>query len=42
MKKAVTITLDENVLRLSLEQAAKENRTLSNWIETLIIESGKK
>lgn len=42
MKKAITLTLDENILAWAQEKAAEENRTLSNYIETLLIEEQKK
>lgn len=42
MKKAITLTLDEQILAWAQEKAAEENRTLSNYIETLLIEEQKK
>lgn len=42
MKKPITLTLDEQVLAWAQEKAAEENRTLSNYIETLLIEEQKK
>lgn len=32
MKKGISITLDSDVYAISIEQARKENRTLSNYV----------
>lgn len=39
MKKAVTISLDEALLKQLKKQAENEHRTLTNLIELIIIES---
>jgi len=36
MKKPHTFRFDTDLIRKAHDQAEKENRTLTNWIETLI------
>jgi hypothetical protein len=37
MRKAVTLTLDEDVLEKAKQKALEDNRTLSNYTEYLLI-----
>ena len=41
-KKITTMSLSEDVIKEGKKQAKKRNRTLSNYVECLIIEDGKK
>ena len=41
-KTAVTLTLSPDIIEEAKEQARKENRSLSNYIEWLVINNTKK
>lgn len=36
MKKKITISIDQNAYKWAQKRAEEENRTISNWIETII------
>lgn len=37
MKKKITITIEETAVKLAKVRAKEENRNISNYIETLIV-----
>lgn len=41
-KETVTLSIDSAVLEMAREQAKKDNRSLSNYVEVLVIKASEK
>lgn len=40
-KVSITLTLSQDIIKIGKEKAAEDNRTLSNYVETLILKDNK-